>query len=409
MNYIKKGKMKKIFFLVVTFLVGLNVVNALDNTSYVINQYSICDNDNNKYPIYSIWVNGRYAYFLTLSKSYNLNFKEYYPVDFKNSPFSEDIKYYNSAYIYDYLTSPYFISSVHRVIWERLYPDKNFNMCNSLLEREPIYQQIKKKIYDIKNGPNFILNTAIQLPGEVYEYEDENLKKFYVYDSNGLNITLEENKLLISGDEGIYKVRLKRNSIKNQSDPALYTDGINYLLFFDDVIDEEYIFNIEISYPKYELIIKDEENNPLSNKCFNIEDKVYCSNEYGIVSFSSQSSNVCIKFMNDSDLYKDYFSPVDLLSNNEITLLKHEIIIPDDYQEENELTKDDSNISEDIPWIPENDENFEIDTNVQEETKENEINRLPDEEKIEIEVEDTFSISWSLIIMGIYFAFINRK
>ena len=368
--------MKKIL-LIITFFVGFEV-NALEiNNMYYRKDYQgICDEEN-KYPIYVMQYNLRSMYFLNLSTNYNLNFEDYYLIDFESSPYSEDIKYFAASDIYSGEND--YNRAIHRLIWERLYPDKNFNMCQhnsiDIKTQEDYYNGVKDKIYSIYEGPKFNSDILYLDENKIYEYEYPYLKYFEISASGDLMTQINDTKLSIAGPVGNHQIKFKRKVSQEGFTDILYTDGTNYLLWYPKVIDKEYIVDVKIGHKEIELLFIDEDKNILNDISFLINEEVYQVNENGKIFINSFDKELNIKLLGENNIYDEYELVLNIEENQnfEIVLKKKEVI------------KDTTSIN------PE--ENIVI-INPEENSKDNII----------IEVEDTLSLPkvyLLLIIMGL--------
>ncbi|MBQ6841027.1 MAG: hypothetical protein IJO63_02800 [Bacilli bacterium] len=330
--------MKKILFLIITFFVGFKV-QALEikNVYYRKDTGNICDEEN-KYPIYYMQYNLRHMYFLNLSTEYNLNFEDYYLISFEDSPYTEDIKYFAASDIYS--GEKDYNRSIHRLLWERLYPDKKFNMCATYeverIEKETYYDGVKEKIYSIYEGPTFIKETLYQEENTLYEYEYPYLKYFKIEDSDGLNAVIQNNKLLVSGEIGKYKLVLKRKVSQDGFTDILYTDGTNYLLWYPKVIDKNYEVDIVIGNKTLTLTTQDSDKKILPNICFDINNVNYCSDENGLITLDLLENDVSIKLTNFLEEYEMYEEKIELFQSREhiITLnIKKKDIFEEDKED----------------------------------------------------------------------------
>lgn len=363
----KKGNMKKLFWVVVTFLVGFSLdVYAIDNTYYQIDRGNLCSGDET-YPVYMMSHQMRSMFFLNYSQSYNLNFEDYYEIPFEDSPYDVKIGYLASTLISH--TSEYYTRSIHRILWENLYPDKEFNLCGPGTWKEKYYYEIRDSIYKLNTGPDFIKEIVYQDEDKTYEYTSDYLDRFNIISSyENLSAKIENNILKVAGKNGKYDLVFKRNDF-SQKGSKLFTDGTNYLLWNPIVPNKEYVMHIVIGNSTKKHTVSNENGELLKEICFEILESKYCSDDNGIIQLDTYNEEYNIKLISHLDMFEPYWAK---LHENENVILKLKKI-----------------------------ENFEEENNQQKEDKVNDVfivdNNTSFKEQVVIEVKDTFYLSKNLV------------
>lgn len=325
--------MKKLLFvLIVVFMIDNVDVFAISDVFYKNDYGSLCSGDE-KYPVYLMDYRSRPLFFLNYSETYNMNFEDYYEIPFEESPFPEQIKKMAASRLT--YTNDYYNRSVHRIIWEFLYPEKSFNMCGPGTWKEDYYYELRDGMLDINDGPEFIKDIQYQETNKLYEYEDEYLNWFFIEDSNGLEALIENNILKVSGEAGEYNLVLKRKNNDKVTGDKLFTDGTNYLLWYPNVPEDEYIMKVVIGQKKYKINVQNELEESLSNICFTILKNEYCSNENGEIIVETYKEEYEINY--DGNDYENFYQKIDKNSSEELTIVlknKKEELIQDDETKE---------------------------------------------------------------------------
>ncbi|MBE6148710.1 MAG: hypothetical protein E7167_04425 [Firmicutes bacterium] len=309
--------MRKLIFLLIIFLVGFyEDVFALEGVFYKNDYGNLCS-ENETYPVYIMQYQSRSMFFLNYSENYNLNFNEYYEVPFEESQFPVQIKKLASSRLT--YTNDYYNRSVHRIIWEYLYPDMSFNMCSPANRKEKYYYELRDGINAINDGPEFIKEIKYQDVNQTYEYEDPYLSWFYIENADGLEASIQDNVLKVSGQAGEYKLKLKRVNDDTVEGDKLFTDGTNYLLWYPDVPDDDYIMTIIIGLRSDLLKIYDDKGEKALGVCFTIFEKEYCSNENGEIVVETFEDEYEVKLVNN-DHYEDLSEKINVFNSNKLNI-----------------------------------------------------------------------------------------
>ena len=380
--------MKKIVFYLVVLSIPFKV-DALEmkNFYYRADSDRVCD-EVNSYPIYIMQYKGDTMYFLNPSVNYNLNFEDYEPVSFEDSSIPENIQYFSGSNIV--FGGSTRTRAIHRILWERLYPDKKFHMCYGSAKEETYYQDLRKIIYEVYEGPEFAQKILCQDHGKEYEYEYEYLNYFEIKSSDGIDAIIENNILKIKGESGKYQIILKRKGAAENDRDLLFTDGTNYLLWFPAVNNQEYVLNVVIKSQEVTFVVKDDKGNVLNDTCFLINDENLCTNDNGQIYYNPQEEIIVTQLNNHLDIYENY-NNIWIAKNNNYYF---EIILINKSEEEpkeNIFTSIESNepeIKDDIVIIEPN-----------------------EKESVIIEVKDTMTLAtdiWGMIYMVIFCGVVKK-
>ncbi|MGN1379469.1 MAG: hypothetical protein ACI4XR_03620 [Bacilli bacterium] len=313
----------------------------------------LCSNDGKIYEIKFINLQERESYFLLPLENYNLDLKTYeysslektnFPLDLKDYylSFIEFKNKYNlNFYVYHALTQ--------RLIWNYLYPNKNFRFCDDNKKNydfyENEYNEVKEKIENVIKGPEFFKKTNYQLPNKEYIYEFKYLDNYYIFDNDGLDVKLINNKLYIKGEKGSYKILFKKNKVVYNDIlfDYLVTDNENYVFSANNYNDVTYEMNIIIESNNLTIMVTD--NEVTLNKCITLtsdnESNIFCANENNLINISLLKGKYTITY-NEDDLYKEKSISINLDKDDliKLNLERKNIIKENDNLKEDNLKLD---------------------------------------------------------------------
>lgn len=362
----------------------MGIVKKVYATSIVFKQTDnyICDN-NNVYNIYNVSDAYTSYFFINPSVNYNLDHEAYHEIPFDSLNIDPSIKDFtgNFKYLFDEGMYKHLSEVISKMIWDYLYKDNNYWFCdkegNELSNSKLLnYPKLYNHITSISNGLDDFNKDFYLKENEEYEYEIENINNYYIYDSKGLDLSINDNKLKAIGSKGKYDVILKKNPVYFTK-TILLTDGINYLLSLSPLEDKDYHLKINIGFSK--LTIK---NSLLKeNVCYDISQDLgysnkYCTDKNGIIDIYLENGDYKIKQVSnigDNPFEKDIYLNDDMTIDHNV-----EIYVNEDKH---------------LPVEPINENINNIDES---------------EEYISIIPKDTFSYKYLkilfLLIIGIYFA-----
>lgn len=337
---------------------------------------NLCSNDGKIYEIKFINLQERESYFLLPLEKFNIDLKTYEYSSLEKTNFPLDLKDYYLSFIEfknKYNLNFYaYHGLTQRLIWNYLYPDKNFRFCDDnkkyydFYENE--YNEVKEKIENVINGPKFFKDINYQLPNKEYIYEFKYLDNYYVYDNGGLDVKLINNKLYIKGEKGSYKILFKKNKVVYNDILFNYlvTDGQNYVFSANNYNDVTYEMNIIID--NYNLTIMVTDNEVSLNKCITLtsesESNVFCANENNLININLLKGKYIITY-NEDDLYKEKSITINLDKDNLIKLnLERKNAI-----EENKTIKEEDNLIKEKDNLIKDD--TKLDNNINEEYTDN--------------------------------------
>lgn len=364
--------MKKILFAVLLFMTTMQVFAMERNAvNYEQDFINICDSDGNVYPIYKLQYLTQPMYFLNLSNNYNLNFEDYHEISFSDSPYPKEIMEYSGTDLYG---DEYFNLGIYSLLWERLYPEKEFQLCQKNSESNQKIQSVKDMVNIVVNGP-LSEEKIILAEKEKYVYQNPYYGYFELLSAGGLDISDINSIISFSAPKGIYEIVYQRKQAGFDNGPSLYTDGENYLLVNTKITSKVFKYQVIVGYKQLNIKVVDKNQNVLPDMCFNIEDNNYCSDSNGNITAYLDDDKYWISGCNEG--YEDYEKEVEVNDdlNLEITLNKKQEDIP---TIEPEIPEDRNEATIEIPDVP-----------------------LPEitEEKVPIKLPDTFTISASIITL----------
>jgi len=388
----RKGLMKKIFIMFIS-LVFMPSVLAVSGEYLSQKPYYICSGKD-MFPIHTFKIEGLDGYFLNLSLDYNLDFSDYYEIDIENTSFTKniiDITGFRDVIKLSHQTSSDYSASYSnyllRILWEYLYPDKEFRYCSNPNDTYNLYyntyERVKNILDTIIKGI-YINNTVIELKsGQDYVLAFE---YFNLFEVDNKYASISENKLSFNALSGEHDITLKRK-VDIGAEYHLYTDGTNYIIANDMYSDTKYNFKIIVD--AYTLEVFDEEK---SDDCFTITGENY-------------SNTLCPSDDLKIRLAKGKYTLTRNTRTMEIDLVSDKTVkwekIKEDDQTKEDILLDENTFKEDV-FI-----NEEKKQDVSLEKTENIIDDEKESEVVEVLVPDTFEfpikITFILVFLGIYF------
>ena len=336
--------MKKIIIILITIFVFTTNIYALENISYTISgtNKSLCSKDGKNFlEIPSIDLDGKESYILKPMESFNTNLKTYEYAKYSNYDLPEDLKDYFYAFL-EYKNIPGISHSnyhilTQRLIWDYLYPEMEIRFCTNrgkpfeFLEEE--YYKVKDMITNIVSGPDFFNSDNYLLENKEYTFEFNYLDRFYLVSKpDELNVKIYDNKLFVSGPKGRYQLVFKKKPFENKPfiSERIISDGQNEVFSYSNFNDKEYIMNIIIDSVNLNILILDENNKALTDKCIILQNEKeylsYCTNENGIINAKGllkgkynilfEETNEYEKINKDIDLNSDSMIKLKLISKN---------------------------------------------------------------------------------------------
>lgn len=417
---------KYLIFLAMLFTLSKNVhaisVSSLINTTH----QNLCSSDGNMYELTYVWLEHRETFFLVpqTRDMLDTNVENYKKTTYEKSNYSKDIKdlYFAFMEIRDKLNvdERVYHSLTQRLIWEYLYPEKEFYFCYPNTKEkyeiyEDFYQKIKDKYFSVIKGPSFWNNTVNIEPGEIKEFQFDYLDNFYLYDNeDNLEVNIINDKLTVKGKEGKHKL-VFRKKVLPIAEPLfefLVTNGSNTLFSTTNFNDKKYVMEINGDKTSASILVYDEDK--LVNKCININDEKYCSNENGMINLKLFEGTYNI-FIKGDDIYEDFNENVNI-NDSLIKLKLNKKVIQNEENNENINNDENGNLEND------NNENIDNDNNEENGNLENINNELisndifnnddiDSENNIkDITFENTFSFSYKyLIILVTLLLFVGIK
>ena len=328
---------KNLIFLITMFTFTTNIY-AIENISYNISgtNKSLCSKDGDIYlDVPSIDLEGKESYILKPMGKFNTNLKTYEYAKYENYNLPEDLKDYYYAFL-DYKKIPGISHSnyhilTQRLIWDYLYPELEIKFCTSsgktfeFLEEE--YYKVKDMISQIVNGPDFFNENNYLIEDKEYIFEFEYLDRFYLAKKpDNLNVKIYDNKIYISGKKGNYQLIFKKNPIESglYISDKIITDGENEVFSYSNFNDKEYIMNIIIDSANLNILILDENNKALNDKCVILQNEKeylsYCTNENGIINAKNLIKGKYNILFEETSEYDNISESIDLNSDMMIKL-----------------------------------------------------------------------------------------
>ena len=361
--------MKKIIIILITIFAFTTNINALENISYSISgtNKSLCSKDGKIFlEIPSIDLDGKESYILKPMESFNTNLKTYEYAKYKNYDLPEDLKDYFYAFI-EYKNIPGISHSnyhvlTQRLIWDYLYPELEIRFCTrqgktfEFLEEK--YYKVKDMITNIVSGPDFFNSDNYLLENKEYTFEFNYLDRFYLVSKpDDLNVKIYDNKLFVSGPKGKYQLVFKKRPLENKPfiSERIISDGQNEVFSYSNFNDKEYKMNIIIDSVNLNILILDENNKSLTDKCIILKNEKeylsYCTNENGIINAKGLLKgkyNILFEETNDYEKISQ-----DIVLNSD-SMVKLKLIPKNKDNEDNVINNDNNNNSDNNQNINDN-------------------------------------------------------
>lgn len=358
----RKGTtLKKIIIILITIFVFTTNIYALENISYTISgtNKSLCSKDGKNFlEIPSIDLDGKESYILKPMESFNTNLKTYEYAKYSNYDLPEDLKDYFYAFL-EYKNIPGISHSnyhilTQRLIWDYLYPEMEIRFCTNrgktfeFLEEE--YYKVKDMITNIVSGPDFFNRDNYLLENKEYTFEFNYLDRFYLVSKpDDLNVKIYDNKLFVSGPKGKYQLVFKKKTFENKPfiSERIISDGQNEVFSYSNFNDKEYIMNIIIDSVNLNILILDENNKALTDKCIILQNEKeylsYCTNENGIINAKGLLKGKYNILFEETNEYEKINKDIDLNSDS---MIKLKLISKNKDNEDNIISNDNNNNSD---------------------------------------------------------------
>lgn len=354
--------MKKIIIILITIFAFTTNINALENISYSISgtNKSLCSKDGKIFlEIPSIDLDGKESYILKPMESFNTNLKTYEYAKYSNYDLPEDLKDYFYAFL-EYKNIPGISHSnyhvlTQRLIWDYLYPELEIRFCTrqgktfEFLEEE--YYQVKDMITLVVNGPEFFNSDSYLLESKEYTFEFKYLDRFYLVSKpDDLNVKIYDNKLFVSGPKGKYQLVFKKKPLENKPfiSERIISDGQNEVFSYSNFNDKEYKMNIIIDSVNLNILILDENNKSLTDKCIILQNEKeylsYCTNENGIINAKGLLKGKYNILFEETNEYEKISQDIVLNSDSMIKLK----LIPKNKDNKDNIINNDNNNNSDI-------------------------------------------------------------
>lgn len=361
--------MKKTIIILITIFVFTTNIYALENISYTISgtNKSLCSKDGKIFlEIPSIDLDGKESYILKPMESFNTNLKTYEYAKYTNYDLPKDLKDYFYAFL-EFKNIPGISHSnyhilTQRLIWDYLYPEMEIRFCTNrgkpfeFLEEE--YYKVKDMITNIVSGPDFFNSDNYLLENKEYTFEFNYLDRFYLVSKpDELNVKIYDNKLFVSGPKGKYQLVFKKKPLENKPfiSERIISDGQNEVFSYSNFNDKEYIVNIIIDSVNLNILILDENNKALTDKCIILQNEKeylsYCTNENGIINAKGLLKGKYNILFEETDEYEKINQDIDLNSDS---MIKLKLILKNKDNEDNVINNDNNNNSENIDNIDNN-------------------------------------------------------
>ena len=371
--------MKKIIIILITIFAFTTNIYALENISYSISgtNKTLCSKDGKLYlEIPAVDLDGKESYILKPMENFNIDLKTYEYAKYKNYDLPDDLKDYFYAFL-EYKKIPGISHSnyhvlTQRLIWDYLYPELEIRFCTrqgknfEFLEEE--YYQVKDMITLVVNGPEFFNNDNYLLENKEYTFEFKYLDRFYLASKpDDLNVKIYDNKLFVSGQKGKYQLVFKKKALDNKPfiSERIISDGENEIFSYSNFNDKEYTMNIIIDSANLNILILDENNKALTDKCVILQNEKeylsYCTNENGIINAKGLLKGKYNILFEETDEYEKISQDIDLNSDS---MIKLKLIRKNENKDNEDNTNNDNsdnnqNINDNLN--DENNENSNID------------------------------------------------
>ena len=335
---LERKHMKKTIIILITIFAFTTNIYALENISYTISgtNKSLCSKDGKIFlEIPSIDLDGKESYILKPMESFNTNLKTYEYAKYTNYDLPKDLKDYFYAFL-EFKNIPGISHSnyhilTQRLIWDYLYPEMEIRFCTNrgkpfeFLEEE--YYKVKDMITNIVSGPDFFNSDNYLLENKEYTFEFNYLDRFYLVSKpDELNVKIYDNKLFVSGPKGKYQLVFKKKPLENKPfiSERIISDGQNEVFSYSNFNDKEYIVNIIIDSVNLNILILDENNKALTDKCIILQNEKeylsYCTNENGIINAKGLLKGKYNILFEGTDEYEKINQDIDLNSDSMIKL-----------------------------------------------------------------------------------------
>ena len=354
--------MKKIIIILITIFVFTTNIYALENISYTISgtNKSLCSKDGKIFlEIPSIDLDGKESYILKPMESFNTNLKIYEYAKYTNYDLPKDLKDYFYAFL-EFKNIPGISHSnyhilTQRLIWDYLYPEMEIRFCTNrgkpfeFLEEE--YYKVKDMITNIVSGPYFFNSDNYLLENKEYTFEFNYLDRYYLVSKpDDLNVKIYDNKLFVSGPKGKYQLVFKKKPFESKPfiSERIISDGQNEVFSYSNFNDKEYKMNIIIDSVNLNILILDENNKSLTDKCIILQNEKeylsYCTNENGIINAKGLLKGKYNILFEETDEYEKISQDIDLNSDSMVKLK----LIPKNKDNEDNIINNDNNNNSDI-------------------------------------------------------------
>lgn len=353
--------MKKIIIILITIFVFTTNIYALENISYTISgtNKSLCSKDGKIFlEIPSIDLDGKESYILKPMESFNTNLKIYEYAKYTNYDLPKDLKDYFYAFL-EFKNIPGISHSnyhilTQRLIWDYLYPEMEIRFCTNrgkpfeFLEEE--YYKVKDMITNIVSGPYFFNSDNYLLENKEYTFEFNYLDRYYLVSKpDDLNVKIYDNKLFVSGPKGKYQLVFKKKPFESKPfiSERIISDGQNEVFSYSNFNDKEYIMNIIIDSVNLNILILDENNKALTDKCIILQNEKeylsYCTNENGIINAKGLLKEKYNILFEETNEYEKINKDIDLNSDS---MIKLKLISKNKDNEDNIINNDNNNNSD---------------------------------------------------------------
>lgn len=418
--------MKKTIIILITIFAFTTNIYALENISYTISgtNKSLCSKDGKIFlEIPSIDLDGKESYILKPMESFNTNLKIYEYAKYTNYDLPKDLKDYFYAFL-EFKNIPGISHSnyhilTQRLIWDYLYPEMEIRFCTNrgkpfeFLEEE--YYKVKDMITNIVSGPDFFNRDNYLLENKEYTFEFNYLDRFYLVSKpDELNVKIYDNKLFVSGPNGKYQLVFKKKPLENKPfiSERIISDGQNEVFSYSNFNDKEYVVNIIIDSVNLNILILDENNKALTDKCIILQNEKeylsYCTNVNGIINAKGLLKGKYNILFEETDEYEKISQDIDLNSDS---MIKLKLILKNKDNEDNVINNDNNNNSENIDNI-DNNQNINDNLNNNDDNIDNEqtsitkVNSEKNTNEDYLIFKDTLSIN-KFYIVAIVFIFLT--
>ena len=340
--------MKKTIIILITIFAFTTNIYALENISYTISgtNKSLCSKDGKIFlEIPSIDLDGKESYILKPMESFNTNLKTYEYAKYTNYDLNKDLKDYFYAFL-EFKNIPGISHSNYHILTQRL-------------------------IWD------------------------------YLYPEMEIRFCTNRGKPFEFLEEEYYKVKDMITNIVSGPD---FFNSDNYLLE-----NKEYIVNITIDSVNLNILILDENNKALTDKCIILQNEKeylsYCTNENGIINAKGLLKGKYNILFEETDEYEKINQDIDLNSDS---MIKLKLILKNKDNEDNVINNDNNNNSDNNQNINDNlnDKNNENSNTDNEEISLIPVNGKENTNEDYLIFKDTLSIN-KFYIVAIVFIFLT--